>query len=137
MTQPSQSNWHHLDFKGLTPEKRKEVAEQIATERKKRRITQEDLARLADVPARTISSMENGTTPHTSTLRKLAAALDSTPRGRPDDASIVQMFTDVTAPMYLRLSDRGRAQALRDIVLLLGTALEHDRADEPEGTHQP
>ncbi len=123
-------DWSRIEFADLTLDQRKEVAEQIAAERKERRITQEDLARIAEVPARTISGMENGAVPHAATLRKLAQALGSTPRGKPDDTSAVQMFTDMTAPMYLQLSDHAKAQALREIVLLLSAALERDRADQ-------
>jgi transcriptional regulator with XRE-family HTH domain len=123
-------DWTRADFTEMTIDQRKEVAQQIAAERKGRNITQEDLARLAGLPARTISNLETGRTPRAQTLRKLAQALDSSLRGKPDDASAVQMFTDATAPMYLQLSQRGRAQALREVVLLLGAALDRDQAAE-------
>ncbi|WP_040817103.1 helix-turn-helix domain-containing protein [Nocardia jiangxiensis] len=134
MEQSNERDWTRADFTALSFDQRKEVAEQITAERKARNITQEDLARLAGVPVRTISNVESGKTPQAETLRKLADALDSTPRGKPNEASAIQMFTDVTAPMYLQLSEHGRAKALRDIVLLLGAALEDDR--EPQGPGQ-
>ncbi len=129
--QRNERDWTLTDFEDMTVDQRKEVARQISTERKNRNITQEDLARLAGVPAKTISNLETGRTPQAATLLKLTRALDNNPRGKPDDTSALRMFTDVTAPMYLQLSEHGRAQALRDIVLLLGAALDHERAGQP------
>ena len=131
--QQPQREWSRTDFANMTADQRKEVAERIKAERKRRNITQEDLARMANLPARTIHTLEKGTTPQAGTLRKIAEALDSTPRGKPDDAPATQMFTAVTVPMYLQLSEPARAQALREVVLLLGAALERDRAEPSEG----
>ncbi len=125
-----QREWSRADFTTMTADQRKEEARKIAAERTRRDITQEDLARLADLPARTVSNLENGRTPHAATLRKLADALDGSPRGKPDDTSKLRMLFDVIGPMYLQLPDPDQAQAMRDIVLLLGTAL--DRAGKPK-----
>ncbi|KZM69773.1 hypothetical protein AWN90_21285 [Nocardia terpenica] len=139
MKRPDKRDWSRADFATMNADQRKEVAQQITAERKARNITQEDLARLADVPAKTISNLETGRTPHAGTLRKLVDALSGSPRGKPTDDSALQMFTDVTAPMYLRLSEHGRAQALRDIVLLLGAALDRERTDrqKAQATERP
>lgn len=121
-------DWSRADFSRMSFDQRRQIAEQIVAERKDRRITQEDLARRARVPARTISAMENGSTPHADTLRKLAEALSATPA----DSAAAQIFTDVTTPMYLALSGPARAQALREIVLLLNTALDQERTTNPK-----
>ncbi|MEG8179342.1 helix-turn-helix transcriptional regulator [Nocardia terpenica] len=113
-------------------DQRRQVADQIAAIRKERDLTQEDLARLARVPVRTISSMENGSTPQAGTLRKLADALAAPPAGAPADTAAAQIFAEVTTPMYLQLSGPERAEALREIVLLLAAALDRDRAGEPK-----
>ncbi|MBH0778743.1 helix-turn-helix domain-containing protein [Nocardia bovistercoris] len=133
MQQQSEPDWSRIDFTALSFDQRKGVAEHVSRERKARNITQEDLARLAGVPVRTIANLESGKAPQAATLRKLADALGSAPRGKPDDDAALRMFTDVTAPMYLQLSERERAKALRDIVLLLGAALDNDRTDTTTG----
>ncbi len=129
MEQSTERGWSRTDFTDLTFDQRREVAEQITTERKARNITQEDLARLADVPVRTISNLETGKTPQAGTLRKLADALGSNPPGKPDDATAMQLLIDVSAPLYLKLSERAQAKVRRNIALLLVDAFEEDRAN--------
>ncbi len=127
MQQPNEQEWTRADLATLSFEQRKEIALRITAERKARNITQEGLARLAGVPLRTVSYVEGGKAPQAGTLRKLANALSSTARGKSDDASALKLFTDLTAPMYLQLSERGRARAIREILLLLGAVLHNDQ----------
>jgi transcriptional regulator with XRE-family HTH domain len=100
------------------------LAQRVRAERRRRSMTQQDLATAADVSIRTIHNFERETsTPQAANLRKILHALamegaegdddaDDTREGWPDD---LRTFTDIIAIYLMSLPAAERAAVQRDI----------------------
>jgi len=129
-------DWFRVDFEQLTFDQRREVADRITAERKRRKLSQRELSSGSGVPLRTIVHMDSGGTPQADTLRKLTDALDSSETTERPNPATEQMFIDMVMPLFRQLSEPGRVDALRDIMLTLGTGIERERRASKEAARQ-